>query len=78
MTPARGLLLLALLATPAFAQSQCESKCHQQASDCMKTCTGDPKDAQKPEQGKRLMQCLNSCQAQTRQCKEVCPKPAKN
>lgn len=58
----------------AFAQSACETKCNQQASECIKSCAGDPKDAQKPEASQRLMQCLNQCEAQTKQCKAGCPK----
>jgi hypothetical protein len=70
----RRLLLVGLLAaTVARAQSACEAKCHQQASDCIKACTGDPKDAQKPEQRQKLMQCLDSCEQRTKQCKQGCP-----
>lgn len=73
----RAALLAVLISLSTWAQSQCESKCNQQASDCMKVCAGDPKDAQRPEQGKHLMQCINSCQQQTKQCKESCPRPPK-
>jgi hypothetical protein len=70
-----AMFLCAALAGAAsvWAQTACESKCHQQASECLKACTGDPKDAQKPEQRTRLMQCLNACDQRTKQCKEACP-----
>jgi hypothetical protein len=72
----RLVLGLTLLAAPAFAQSACEAKCHRDGSECMKACTGDPKDAQKPEHGKQLMQCVSSCQQQTKTCKRACPPPS--
>lgn len=62
----------------ALAQNACEAKCHREASDCMKACTGDPKEAQRPEHGKRLVACVNRCQHQTQECKRACtPSPQK-
>lgn len=69
----RWLSLLALVPCLALAQSgPCESRCNLQGSECLKACTGDPKDAQKPGESQRLMQCLAQCEAQTRQCKQAC------
>ncbi len=75
----RFVLLFSLLAaTLAVAQQgpgqQCQTKCNVQASDCMKTCIGDPKDAQRPESMNRLMNCMKSCESQNNQCKEGCGK----
>lgn len=71
----RTLLLTALLLGQAEkAPPPCESRCHQQGSECLKACTGEPKDAQKPDQGQRLMQCLQGCQQRTTACKAACPK----
>ncbi len=65
--------LLVLLPLVALAQtSPCESRCNQQASECIKACTGEPKDAQKPGESGRLMQCLTQCERQTRDCKQAC------
>lgn len=73
MSAVRVLFFVVVASTFAFAQqSPCNSKCNQQASECMKTCTGDPKDAQKPEQAKQLMQCLKTCELQNTQCKGSC------
>ncbi|MEW6432219.1 MAG: hypothetical protein AB1730_11995 [Myxococcota bacterium] len=69
-----ALLSLVLGASPAAAQSVCEAKCNQQASECLKRCTGDPKDAQKPEAGQKLMDCLRQCEAKTLACKDACGK----
>lgn len=69
----RLISLLALLPCVALAQaSPCDSRCNQQASECIKACTGDPKDAQRPGESKRLMQCLAQCERQTRECKQGC------
>ncbi|MBE2249864.1 MAG: hypothetical protein IAE78_09965 [Myxococcus sp.] len=65
---------LVALAASVAAQSPCEAKCNQQASDCLKACAGDPKDASKPDQAKRLMECLKTCEAQVRPCREGCRK----
>lgn len=67
-----ALLTLALYAALATAQSPCEAKCNQQASDCLKRCVGDPKDASKPEQAKRLMECLKTCEAEVKPCRDAC------
>lgn len=69
-----ALLSLVLVASPAAAQNACEAKCNQQASECLKSCTGDPKDAQKPEAGQKLMECLKQCEAKTLACKDACGK----
>lgn len=67
------LLFIAVAATFALAQqSPCASKCNQQASECLKACTGDPKDAQKKDHAQQLMQCLKSCEAKNAQCKSAC------
>lgn len=68
-------VLLTLVAFTALADNPCETKCNQQASECMKTCAGDPKDASKPGESKRLMQCVGSCQQTTKQCKQACTPP---
>lgn len=70
----RGLAVLTLLvvAPPAAAQSACEAKCNQQASECLKACTGNPKDAQKPGGSQHLMDCIKACEAQTLACKQAC------
>lgn len=69
-----ALLLLVFTATPAAAQNACEAKCNQQASECLKSCTGDPKDAQKPEASEKLMACIKACEAKTLTCKDACGK----
>jgi hypothetical protein len=66
------LLISAVWGLSALADNACETKCNQQSSDCMKVCAGDPKDASKPDQGKRLVQCVSSCQQVTKQCKQAC------
>lgn len=66
-----GALALALV---THAQTPCDAKCNQEASECMKRCAGDSKDAAKPEQSKRLMACLQTCDAQTKPCREACRK----
>jgi hypothetical protein len=43
-----------------------------QASECMKACAGEPKDAQKPEHTKQLMNCIKTCQTQNHTCKQSC------
>lgn len=67
------LFLFLVGASPAFAQqSPCQSKCNQQASECLKSCAGDPKDAQRPEQAEKLMVCLRQCEKQNGACKQRC------
>lgn len=69
----RFVLLFSLLAQQGPNQP-CQTKCNVQASDCMKACVGDPKDAQRPESSGRLMNCMKACEAQNNQCKESCDK----
>lgn len=69
----RAAMLAVLLFTArAGAQDACEAKCNQQASECLKACTGDPKDAQKPGASQRLMDCVKQCEARTVACKGAC------
>jgi hypothetical protein len=71
----RGLLLplmLCVLGGVASAQTECESRCNQQASECLKVCTGDPKDAQKVDERERLVKCLAKCEAKSKPCKSQC------
>lgn len=71
----KRLLLLSLyVPLLAVAQSPCEAKCNQQASDCLKQCAGDPKDASKPDQAKRLMECLKTCEVEVKPCRDTCRK----
>ncbi|MER2559759.1 MAG: hypothetical protein ABTQ32_03510 [Myxococcaceae bacterium] len=70
----RLLLLTLFVPLLASAQSPCEAKCNQQASDCLKRCAGDPKDASKPDQAKRLMECLKTCEVEVKPCRETCRK----
>ncbi|MEW5742511.1 MAG: hypothetical protein AB1938_26575 [Myxococcota bacterium] len=71
----RTALVAAFLFTAqASAQDACEAKCNQQASECLKACTGDPKDAQKPGASQRLMECVKQCEAKTVACKGACGK----
>jgi len=65
-------VLLLLTASSVAAQSACDAKCNQQASECLKACTGDPKDAQKPGESQRLMECIKQCEARTTACKQGC------
>ena len=74
MLRALAILSLLLTAAPAAAQNACEAKCNQQASECLRSCTGDPKDAQKPEAAQKLMECLKQCEAKTLACKDACGK----
>ena len=70
----RFVFFVVVAATFAFAQqSPCSSKCNLAASECLKSCMGEPKDAQKKEKGEHLQQCLKQCQAQNTQCKAGCP-----
>lgn len=74
LTLMRFVLFLVVTATFAFAQqSPCHSKCNLSSSECMKSCMGDPKDAQKKEKGEHLQQCLKQCEASNTQCKQGCP-----
>jgi hypothetical protein len=69
------LLLAALLLGQAERPPPpCELRCNQQGSECLKACTGEPRDAQKPDQGQSLIRCLQGCEQRTRACKQVCGK----
>ncbi len=69
----RSVFVILVVATFAFAQqSPCPSKCNLKASECMKSCTGDPKEAQRPEKSERLVQCLKQCETQNAVCKQSC------
>ena len=78
----RSVLLISLLVIPALTRAQapapadatCESKCNQQASECLKVCSGDPKDANKPGQAQKMMQCLQKCEKETQPCRDACKK----
>ncbi len=70
----RLFFFLVMSATFAFAQQPpCHSRCNLAASECMKACMGDPKDAQRKEKGEHLQECLKQCEAQNTQCKQTCP-----
>jgi len=69
------LSLLALAPLAASAQSACEARCNQQASACLKACTGDPKDASKPEAAQQMMSCLSRCQKEAEPCRQQCRPP---
>ena len=71
----RSAMLILQLAAPAFAEdATCESKCNQQASECLKVCSGDPKDANKPGQAQKMMACLTKCEKETQPCRDACKK----
>jgi len=69
------LSLLVLAPAAASAQSACEARCNQQASACLKSCTGDPKDASKPEAAQQMMACLKRCEAEAEPCRKACRAP---
>jgi hypothetical protein len=68
------LVIASLLGQAEKPPPACDARCHQQGSECLKACTGEPRDAQKPDQGQRLMQCLQGCEQRTRVCTQACPK----
>jgi coenzyme F420-reducing hydrogenase gamma subunit len=68
------LLTAVLLGQAERPPSTCDARCHQQGSECLKSCSGDPKDAQRPDQGQHLMRCLQGCEQRTRACKQQCPR----
>jgi hypothetical protein len=73
----RLALLISLASSLSFAQqAPCQSRCNQQAGECLKACMGDAKDASKPERAQHLQDCLKTCEAQNQQCKKDCA-PAK-
>jgi hypothetical protein len=72
----RFLVIAVLLVAPpwASAQSPCESRCNQQSSECLRRCAGEPKEASKPENAKKLMSCLQQCEAEVKPCRDACRK----
>jgi hypothetical protein len=68
------LIVCVTLAASVTAQSPCEAKCNQVASECLKQCAGEPKDASKPDQAQRLMDCLKRCELQVKPCRDGCQK----
>lgn len=72
----RPLLLLTVLLLPlaTAAQDACETRCNQQASECLKACAGDSKDASKAENGKKLLECLQKCEKEAAPCRQQCKK----
>lgn len=73
-----ALTVVMLAASLSFADQHqhgenCQTKCNVQASDCMKACTIDPKDAQRPELVNKMMNCLKACQSRMEGCKSTCP-----
>ncbi|MGV3620340.1 MAG: hypothetical protein ACO1OB_05970 [Archangium sp.] len=73
-----ALTAILLTASLSFADQHgsenCETKCNVQASDCMKACSIDPKQAQRPELVNKMMNCLKACQSRMEGCKVTCPK----
>jgi hypothetical protein len=67
-------VVVAVTSFSALAQSPCESKCNQQASECLKACSGDPKEASKPDHAQKLLACLSQCDVQAKPCRESCKK----
>ena len=57
------------------AQSTCDTSCNQIASECLKKCTGDSKDAARPESAQRLINCLKDCDAKVKPCRDACVAP---
>ena len=73
----RLLFSIALsIAAYAHAQDACESKCNQASAECLRVCTAQPSKDQK-EQSAKMMQCLNTCEAQAKPCREKCHPPKK-
>ncbi len=70
----KWIVLFALLVVSNSSQAQdtCETKCNQDASDCLKVCVGDPKSAAKKESAGRMMECLKSCDLKAKPCREAC------
>jgi hypothetical protein len=57
----------------ALAQDlPCDTRCNQQASECIKACAGDPKDASKAENAQRLIACLQKCEREAEPCRKQC------
>jgi hypothetical protein len=75
MTPLAVLISLRLLAAPAPPPPDaCETRCNHEASECLKTCAGDPKEASRPDHAQKMVACLNECQARAKPCREACHK----
>ncbi len=79
------LLIGVAASVAAHAQDACESKCNQASAECLRVCvakpSGDskgPKDPKDPkEQSAKMMQCLNTCEAEAKPCREKCHPPKK-
>jgi len=54
--------------SPPGGANQCQTKCNVTASECMKPCSADSKD------GKKMLECLKTCETKNTQCKAECPK----
>ncbi|MBL9038493.1 MAG: hypothetical protein JNG84_08285 [Archangium sp.] len=76
----RALLIsLMLSGLPAQAQDACESRCNQASAECLRTCTAPNGTTDGKAQSSKMMQCLNTCEAQAKPCRERCrpaPQPA--
>ena len=73
----RWVVMLALVgASLARAQDACESKCNQASAECLRVCVAQPSKDQK-EQSAKMMQCLNTCEAQAKPCRDKCHPPKK-
>lgn len=66
------LLLLSSALGHAQAPTTCTTRCNTEASECMKACIGDPKDAQQPDRAKHLMTCMKTCEDTNKRCKADC------
>jgi hypothetical protein len=69
----RLVFLLPVIAALSWAESSpCATKCNVQASECIKACTIDPKEAARPEKSRQMMRCMKSCEEHNAQCKLTC------
>ena len=74
----RVIALITLLSgSSSFAQGQtkeqeCRDACGQALGTCMAPCTGDPKDAAKPENKTKTMACVKSCSDAQKPCINAC------
>jgi hypothetical protein len=71
-------LVVLLVASAATAQDSCETRCNQQASECLKACTGDAKETSKPENAQKSLACVKRCDAAAAPCRKQCPRPSGN
>jgi hypothetical protein len=72
MHTTRWVLTLTLLgAALVHAQDACESKCNQASAECLRVCVAQP-SKEKKEQSAKMMQCLNTCEAQAKPCRDLC------